>query len=133
MLAQRRSSPDQWFRPLRGRPRRMGLIGAVLALAVQLAIGFAPMPQMAGNGRDMLCLPVGPAKSKPDGRPGPLAQHECPICQVLQQTAACLAPAAVEIAPLPWLPRGPDAIAATARPGRPVAGHAQPRAPPSIA
>jgi len=148
MLAQRRRAPDQWFR-LRWRlcalPRRIGLIGAAVALATQLAIGLAPMPQMAGPGAGMLarvaalsggdshCLPFGPAQGKPHGQPGPLAGHDCPICQALQQTAAFLAPAAAEIAPVSWVPLGAESLAASGRPARPAPSQAQPRAPPWIA
>jgi hypothetical protein len=148
MLAQRRRAPDQWFR-LRWRlcalPRRIGLTGAAVALAAQLAIGLAPMPQMAGpgagmparvaalSGGDTHCLPFGPAQGKPHRQPGPLATRDCPICQALQQTAAFLAPAAVDIAPVSWAPLGADAPRTSGRPARPAPSQAQPRAPPCIA
>jgi hypothetical protein len=149
MLAQRRRAPDQWFRLRWGRhcalPRRIGLIGAAVALAAQVAIGLAPMRQMAGDGAGVLarvaalwggdthCLPFGPAQGKPHGQPGPLAGHDCPICQALQQTTAVLAPAAVEIAPVSWVPLGADAPKTSGRPARPAPSQAQPRAPPSTA
>jgi hypothetical protein len=129
----------------RGPLWRLGLLAAALALATQVSLLLAPMPWMArGDGNPALALAVlsgsdlpchsdaaGPAGK--GGRPHPLAQHDCPICQTLLQTAAFLAPAVVEAAALPLPAAGPAVRPRVDRPAPPLPSQIQPRAPPAIA
>jgi len=125
---------------LRGLRGRLGVVGAAVALAVQLVVVFAPMPQAAGArglvalvSPHIACEPLGPAQGKPDPGPAPAAGHECPICQILAQTGSCLSPIVAEIAPLSWAPAAPATRPETDRPVRPAPSQAQPRAPPPLA
>ncbi len=92
--------------------RRLGRLGAVLALAIQLLLPFMAMPQAAATppatsvmaeaaavwGSAALCTLD--AQTKPGGKPGRLAHHPCPICWTLQQAASLLPPTgAPELAP----------------------------------
>ena len=124
---------------------RLGLLAAALALATQISLLLAPMPWMArGDGNPALALAVLSGSKLPchsdaatpagkGGRPHPLAQHGCPICQALLQTAAFLAPAVAESAPLPLPAAGPAARPRVDRPAPPLPSQIQPRAPPAIA
>ena len=118
----------------------MGVVAAALALVVQLVVVFAPMPQVAGvAGLAALVSPhigcelPGPPQGTRHHGPVPAAGHECPICQVLAQTASCLSPVVAEIAPLAWAPATPATLPETGRPSGPAPSQAQPRAPPSLA
>ena len=122
---------------LRGR---VGVVAAAIALVVQLVVVFAPMPQTAGAGgladllrQHMPCHLPDPAQGKPHHGPGPMAGHECPICQILAQTGSCLFPTVAEIMPLFWAPAAPTTLPETNRPTRPAPSQGQPRAPPSLA
>ena len=138
MLARRR--PDRSTRPgragLRGLPRPIGLFAAALALAIQLAVVVAPMPGMTGaealSGPHMLCWPSAPAKGKAGGQPGSHAGHDCPSCQILQQSMACLAPTPAVGAFLHAAHHRPPPLMVADRPARPAPSPAQPRAPPFL-
>jgi hypothetical protein len=92
--------------------RRLGRLGAALALAIQLLLPFMAMPQAAATppatsamaeatavwGSAALCTLD--AQTKPGGKPAQLAHHPCPICWTLQQAASLLPPTgAPELAP----------------------------------
>jgi hypothetical protein len=119
---------------------RLGAVGAAVALAVQLVVVFAPMPQAGDAGGlvalvspHIACEPLGPAQRKPHHGPAP-AGHECPICQILAQTGACLSPTVVaEVMPQSWAQAAPTTLPETDRPVRPAPSQAQPRAPPPLA
>ena len=120
--------------------RRIGVAAATTALLVQLVVVFAPMPPAAGaRGLVALvsphigCQPPGPAQGKPHHGPAPVAGHECPICQILAQTGACLSPIVAEIARPSWAPTAPTTLPERDRPVRPTPSQGQPRAPPSLA
>jgi hypothetical protein len=129
---------SQRRQPIAGSWRRLGCLGATLALAVQLLLPFMAMPQASATaaspaaawGSAALCT-LG-AESKPAGKQSPLVHRQCPICWMLQQTASLLPPTgAAELTP-------PAAVAidspdralddAIERPLSP----AQPRGPPSV-
>jgi hypothetical protein len=125
--------------PLRRPHRRIGLAAAAVALVVQLAVVFAPMPPAAGAagladlvGQALPCHLPDPAQGKPHHGPSP-AGHECPICQILAHTGSCLSPIVAEIAPPSWAPAVPTTLPAADRPVRPTPSQGQPRAPPSLA
>jgi hypothetical protein len=127
--------------------RRLGALGAVLALSLQLLLPFLAMPQ-AANAQDMaqdmamldqaatvwgsgsVCEPG--AATSHDGKQSPMAGHQCPICWAMQQAASLLPPSAPpEPAPLviAWV----TASALDRDAFRPLAlSPAQPRGPPSV-
>ena len=138
-------------RPLRyrglsvaGALRRLGRLGAGVALATQLLLPFIAMPQASSMpavptalaqaaalwGSDAICT-LG-AVTKSDGKQGPFAGHQCPICWALQQTASLLPPNGG----IPSAPRAPTrieapSVAIEAR-AEPSYSPAQPRGPPLV-
>ncbi len=151
-MGQRR--PQRQRREGQGRPallRRLGRLGAALALAIQLLLPVIAMPPVAlaaaGGGAMMpaaailaqasavwgsaaLCEP-GSAPSH-EGKQTPHLVHPCPICWAVQQAASLLPPS---LPPLPlasapvWLKAAvPDDDPSLRRDLSP----AQPRGPPLV-
>lgn len=145
MGTRRRSAAEREYRAQPGRTfaRRLGALGAVLALSLQLLLPFLAMPQ-AANAQDMamldqaatvwgsgsVCEPG--AATSHDGKQSPMAGHQCPVCWAMQQAASLLPPSAPpEPAPLviAWV----KALALDRDAFRPLAlSPAQPRGPPSV-
>ena len=145
MGTRRRSAAERGYRTetVRALLRRLGVLGVVLALSLQLLLPFLAMPQAASAqemamldqaatvwGSGALCEP-GAATSR-DGKQSPMAGHQCPICWAMQQAASLLPPSAPpEPAPLAiaWVKApAPDRGALRPRALSP----AQPRGPPSV-
>ena len=145
MGTRRRSAAETRYRaePVRVVLRRLGALGAVLALSLQILLPFLAMPQAAGAqemamldqaatvwGSGSVCDPGGAMPH--DGKQSPMAGHQCPICWAMQQAASLLPPSAPpEPAPLviAWV----KASALDRDAFRPLAlSPAQPRGPPSV-
>lgn len=145
MGMRRRSAAETRYRtePVRALLHRLGALGAVLALSLQILLPFLAMPR-AANAQDMAMLDQAatvwgsgsvcdPGGAMPhDGKQSPMAGHQCPICWAMQQAASLLPPSAP---PQP----APLAIAWVKSPApdrdviRPLArSPAQPRGPPSV-
>ena len=139
-------------RPLRyrglsvaGACRRVGRIGAGVALAIQLLLPFIAMSQASSMpavssttplaqaaalwGSDAICT-LG-AVTKQDSKQNPLT-GQCPICWAVQQTASLLPPSGgIALAP-PTLTRIEAPSAATEKCAEPAYSPAQPRGPPLV-
>ena len=145
MGMRRRSAAEREYRtePVRALLRRLGALGAVLALSLQLLLPFLAMPQ-AANAQDAAMLDQAamvwgngnvcePGMAMPHGgKQSPMAGHQCPICWAMQQAASLLPPGTPpEPAPLAvtWV----TAAAPELDFFRPLAlSPAQPRGPPSV-
>ena len=120
---------------IRFRIPRLGLFAALLALAIQLAVGATvPDPALAELGLGAIC-PTGNPASHQRAPPA----HHLPDCAACPFCAALTLPAPTLGAP-PWIPAPREAAIAVApnRPpatGPPIAfvAAAQPRGPPALA
>jgi hypothetical protein len=85
--------------------RRLGRLGAALAVILQLLLPFLAMPPAASaQDAPMLAqattLPENGALCEPGmamahhGKQSPMGRHHCPVCWALQQTASLLPPSA---------------------------------------
>lgn len=122
----------------------LGSLAAVLALLIQFFLPFMPMLQTAYGDpatreqvvdswtRSSICLAEGVPHHQYPGRQGQLPCPECPICQVLHQTASLLPPiAASQVLAFSLLGRLEPIIETEASsPSHP--SPSQPRAPPAL-
>ncbi len=118
---------------------------SVLAFLLQILLTTASFHIDAATGWSgpsiPLCLAHGVAADDggqplPSGsplHPAPLQHPDCPICQTAAAVSASLAPATVEVVPLPPAGASPPPAAFVEAPRPPLSSQVQPRAPPNRA